>query len=99
MMVAGVAQPCPVKIGIPPQLPMVGRVMDEDVPKVAGDKARRRRGPKIKSERHASRAGNREQSDHGARPGRRANEFVWRLMVAIMDLRKHRRVMKEHAVQ
>ena len=98
-MVAGVAQPCPVKIGIPPRPPMVGRVMDEDVPKVAGDKARRRRGTKIKSERHARRACNRDQADHGARPRGRANELVWRLMVAIVDLRENRRVMKEHAMQ
>ena len=36
MVVARVAQPRPVKIGIPAQLPMMGRVMDEDVLQVAG---------------------------------------------------------------
>jgi hypothetical protein len=98
-MVAGVTHPCPVKIGISSRPPMVGRVMDEDVPKVAGNKARRRRGTEIKSKCYARWAGNREQADHGARPRGRANELVWRLMVAIVDLRENRRVMKEHAMQ
>src|ERR1019366_8086245 len=43
MVMARMAQPRPVKIGIPARPPMVGRVVDEHIPQVAGDEARRRR--------------------------------------------------------
>ena len=50
MVVARMAQARPVKVRIPARPPVVGRVMNEDVPQVAGNEARRRRGSQAKSE-------------------------------------------------
>lgn len=44
VVMARMAQPRPIKIGAPVEPPMMGRIVDEDVPKVASDEARRRRG-------------------------------------------------------
>ena len=49
-MVSRMAQPHPVKIGAWAGLPVVGRVMDEDVPQIPGGHACRRCGCQVESE-------------------------------------------------
>ena len=85
MVVARMAQPRPVKIETPARPPMVGRVVDEHIPQVPGDEARRRRSPQVESECRPQWACNCDQTYQHARPGGRADQVLRRMMVALVN--------------
>src|SRR5665647_2347125 len=99
MVVARMAQPRPIKIRTPAQPPMVRRIVDKYVPKVAGDEARRRRSAQVKSKSCPGWNCNRHQPNYGASPSGRSDQVHWRMMVPLVYLRKDWRVVKENAMQ
>src|ERR1039458_620660 len=99
MVVARMAQPRSVKIGILARSPIVGRVMNEYVPQVTSDKARCRRSRQTKSECCAGWDCDRNNAKQHAHPSRGANQIKWGAMVPFVYLRENRSVVKEHAMQ
>ena len=99
MVVARIAQARSVKVSVSVRPPMVGRVMNEDVPQVAGNETRRRRGSQVKSKYRPGRACNDDYANQYARPSGCTDQFLRRMMVALVDPREDRGVMKKNAMQ